>query len=130
MTDRRPTADTGQSSNPGKPGKGTLCPFAPSLLPPAVAHRPADEVAGSPWGGIFKRLLGGQVVKTQQAAVGMWSTCKVVQHVHSSIRHGGGLGGFLMRLCGAAPGGNGQPARLSMTPSTAAFRGVWGVPWY
>lgn len=65
------------------------------------------------------------MVKTQQAAVGMWSTCKVVQHVHSSIRHRGGLGGFLMRLCGAAPGGNGQPAGLSMTPSTAAFRGVW-----
>lgn len=58
----------------------------------------------------------------------MWSTCKVVHHVHSRMRQAGGLGGFLRRWCGAAPGGNGQPARLSMTPSTAAFRGVWGVP--
>ena len=46
-------------------------------------------------GGIFKRLLGGQVVKTQQAAVGMWSTCKVVHHVHSLHRHALRLGGFL-----------------------------------
>lgn len=35
------------------------------------------------------------MVKTQQAAVGMWSTCKVVQHVHSLHRHALRLGGFL-----------------------------------
>lgn len=68
------------------------------------------------------------MVKTQQAAVVMWSTCKVVHHVHSLHRHVLRLGCFLRRLCGSAPGGSGQPARLSMTPSTAAFRGVWGVP--
>lgn len=126
MTDRRPTADTGQSSNPGKPGKGTLCPFAPSLLPPAVAHRPADEVAGSPWGEFLKRLLGGQVVKTQQAAVGMWSTCKVVQHVHSLHRHALRLGGFLRLFVRSCTGWEWSTCKVVHDPLHRCIPGVWG----
>ena len=69
------------------------------------------------------------MVKTQQAAVGMWSTCKVVHHVHSLHRHALRLGGFQRLFVRSCTGWEWSTCKVVHDPLHRCISGVWGCFW-